>query len=199
MKPANNRLRYRHRTLTPALLALLPSLLLATLAPSANAFNLDSDTPIRVSADNARLDDAQGIATYTGTVEMSQGDIRLTADRVVLYRSEKGVSRIEANGQPARYQQPGANGEGKTSARALSIVWSADDNRVTFEREAEIEQDGNLFRGNLIYYDSAQRVVTAEGSADQGDGGGRVEMIIQPRNSHKNGNGQEPDGSSESQ
>jgi len=188
MKPASNRLGQRHRTLIPVLLALV--------APFANAFELDSDTPIRVSADKARLDDGQGIATYTGAVEMSQGNIRLTADRVVLHRSDKGVSRIEANGQPARYFQPAVKGEGETNAQALRIVWSADDNRVTFEREAVIEQDGNLFRGDVIHYDSVNRVVTAEGSVDQGDGGGRVEMVIQPRN---NRNEQEPDGSSESQ
>lgn len=177
-------------------------LLLALATPLANAFDLDSNTPIRVNADNARLDDSQGIATYTGDVEMSQGDIRLSADRVVLHRSDEGVRRIEANGQPARYQQPAVRGEGQTDARALNIVWSAEDNRVTFEREAVIEQDGNLFRGDVIHYDSVDRVVTAEGAADQGDGGGRVEMIIQPRNSNNSSNDsneQEPDGSSESQ
>ncbi|TGN40007.1 lipopolysaccharide transport periplasmic protein LptA [Marinobacter confluentis] len=178
--------------------AILP-LLLVLFAPVTGAFELDSDTPIRVSADNARLDDSQGIATYTGDVEMSQGNILLTADRVVLHRSENGVSRIEANGQPARYNQPAVEGQGETTAQALNITWSADDNRVTFEREAVIEQDGNLFRGDLIHYDSVERVVTAEGSADQGDGGGRVEMVIQPRNSRSSENGQEADGSSESQ
>lgn len=191
MKPADKRLQPGRCTLA--------LLLMALAAPLANAFDLDSNTPIRVNADNARLDDSQGIATYTGDVEMSQGNIRLTADRVVLHRSDQGVRRIEANGQPARYRQPAVRGEGETDARALTIVWSADDNRVTFEREAVIEQDGNLFRGNVIHYDSVDRVVTAEGSADQGDGGGRVEMVIQPRNSNKDGNEQEPDGSSESQ
>ncbi len=164
--------------------------------PTANAFELDSGTPIRVKADSARLDDTAGVATYTGSVEMTQGDSRLTADRVVLYRSEEGVSRIEATGQPARYRQPAAKGNGETDARALSITWSADDNRVTFEREAVIEQGGNLFRGDVIHYDSVNRVVTAEGSAEPGDGDGRVEMVIQPRS---NQDGQVPDGNSESQ
>lgn len=197
MKPVNKHSRnirgkgQRNHALTLLLL------LLAT--PAANAFNLDSDTPIRVNADNARLDDSQGVATYTGDVEMTQGNIRLTADRVVLHRSDEGVRRIEANGEPARYRQPAVKGEGETNAQALNIVWSADDNRVTFEREAMIEQDGNLFRGDIIHYDSAERVVTAEGSADQSDGDGRVEMVIQPRNSGKNSNGQTPDGSAESQ
>jgi lipopolysaccharide export system protein LptA len=196
MKPAakhlrpNRRQSQKYKTLAPLLL------ILAT--PVANAFDLESDTPIRVSADNARLDDSQGVATYIGGVEMTQGNIRLSADRVVLYRSEEGVRRIEANGEPARYTQPAVKGQGETSAQALNIVWSADDNRITFERNAVIEQDGNLFRGDLIHYDSVQRIVTAEGSADQ-SGDGRVEMIIQPRNSDKNANGQAPDGSSEGQ
>jgi lipopolysaccharide export system protein LptA len=192
MKPASNLSGKGIRALMPVMMALLAPL----FAPLANAFDLDSNTPIRINADNARLDDSQGIATYTGTVEMSQGNSRLTAERVVLHRSDEGVSRIEANGQPARYRQAAIKGEGETNAQALNIVWSADANRVTFEREAVIEQGGNLFRGDVIHYDSVNRVVTAEGSPDQGDGGGRVEMVIQPRN---NQNKQEPDGSSESQ
>ncbi|AHI30456.1 organic solvent tolerance protein OstA [Marinobacter salarius] len=172
--------------------------------PFAAAFDLESDQPIRVNADNARLDEGQGIATYTGSVEMSQGDANLMADKVVLHRDENGVSRIEATGTPARYRQPAMEGQGETDARALTITWSASDNRVTFRREAVIEQGGNLFRGDVIHYDSAERVVTAEGSADQGDGSGRVEMVIQPRgnsgnNPDNNPNGQDTDGSSQGQ
>ncbi len=188
MTPVNNRSDCGRRTGFPALVLVLvsPLTLLASLtlvALPASAFDMDSGTPIRVNADSARLDDSQGIATYTGDVVMSQGNTRLTADRVVLHRSEEGVNRIEATGQPAEYRQPSVDGEGETNARALNIRWSADDNRVTFEREAVIEQGGNLFRGDVIHYDSVDRVVTAEGSADQGDGGGRVEMVIQPRGS----------------
>jgi lipopolysaccharide export system protein LptA len=180
------------------------ALTLIMAAPSAAAFDLESDQPIKVNADAARLDEGQGIATYTGAVEMSQGDANLTADKVVLYRSENGVSRIEATGTPARYRQPAMEGQGETDARALSITWSASDNRVTFRREAVIEQGGNLFRGDVIHYDSVERVVTAEGDADQGDGGGRVEMVIQPRgnsggNADNNPNGQDTDGSSQGQ
>lgn len=181
----------------PSRPALKPAVLTACLvlgAPAALAFDLKSDDPIRVNADSARLDDGQGIATYTGAVKMTQGDARLTADKVVLYRDENGVSRIEATGQPAHYRQPATQGQGETDARALNITWSAAENRVTFEREAVIEQNGNLFRGDVIHYDSANRVVTAEGT-DQGNGSGRVEMVIQPRKQ----DGQDTDGSSQSQ
>lgn len=163
----------------------VPKLLIAIFAAlftsPAVAFDLDSDKPITVSADNARLDDGQGIATYTGAVELVQGKTRLTAERVVLFRSTEGLNRIEANGSPARYQQPVASGEGETDAKAKNITWSATDKQLTFEREAVIEQNGNVFRGDIIHYDTEQRVVTAEGGEDTGSGPGRVEMVIQPR------------------
>ncbi|MEX2474949.1 lipopolysaccharide transport periplasmic protein LptA [Marinobacter sp.] len=165
-------------------------------AGSAAAFNLDSDIPITVNADNARLDDGQGIATYTGDVIMTQGETELTADRVVLYRDENGLQRIEATGQPAHYQQPAREGEGKTDARALNITYSAPESRLTFEKEAVIEQGDNLFRGDIIHYDSVERVVTAEGSAKDSGGSGRVEIVIQPRSGQ---NRQDSNGSSQGQ
>ncbi|WP_100638662.1 lipopolysaccharide transport periplasmic protein LptA [Marinobacter salexigens] len=172
MKPLNNSVR-----------RLLATLLVAGLASQAMAFDLDSDQPITVSADSARLDDGKGIATYTGAVELAQGKTRLSAERVVLYRSDEGLNRIEASGAPARYQQPVTSGEGETDAKALNITWSATDKQLTFEREAVIEQNGNVFRGDIIHYDTEQRVVTAEGAEDTGAGPGRVEMVIQPRGS----------------
>ncbi|RBP26981.1 lipopolysaccharide export system protein LptA [Marinobacter pelagius] len=173
---------------------LLAALVALLISGPALAFELDSDQPITVNADSARLDDNKGVATYTGDVVLTQGKTRLTAERVVLYRSAEGLSRIEAAGTPAHYTQPSRDGEGETDARALNITWSASDRQLTLEREAVIEQGGNLFRGDLIHYDTVQRVVTAEGGQDTGSGTGRVEMIIQPRSTR-----QGSDGSTESQ
>src|SRR5690554_4332002 len=162
------------------------------------AFDPDSDTPITISADSARLDDTKGIATYTGAVELTQGKTRLTAERIVLFRDKEGLSRIEASGTPAHYQQPTGEGEreGETDASALNITWSAADRELTFERDAVIEQNGNQFRGDVIHYDTVHRVVTADGGSESGTGTGRVEMIIQPRNTS---NKQGSNGSSQGQ
>ena len=157
------------------------------------AFDLDSNIPINVAANSARLDDAKGVATYTGDVELVQGDTRLFAQEVVLYRDINGLNRIEATGTPAHYVQPTANGKGETDAKALTITWSATEKQLTFERDAVIRQTGNIFRGELILYDTVNRVVTAQGSIEAGSGSGRVEMTIQPRST------QESDGRSQSQ
>lgn len=152
------------------------------------AFDLDSDAPIAVSAENARLDDAKGMATYTGDVVVVQNQTRLTADRVVLYRDAEGLKRIEAFGDPARYQQPATTEQAETRARARTIIYAARENQLTFREAAVIEQGNNLFRGERILYDTAERVVTAEGG-QEGDGKpGRVEMIIQPNQAPDTGN-----------
>lgn len=150
---------------------------------AATAFDLESDQPIRVNADSARLDDMTGTATYTGDVLVQQGNTRLEAGRVVLYRDEQGLTRIEAEGNPARYLQPAKDGSGQTDARARRIIYSAPDSRLVFEEQAVIEQNGNRFSGNRIDYNSSQRVVTATSSPqkDNQSEDGRVEMIIQPR------------------
>lgn len=162
-------------------LCVLSSVALTALAAPALAFDLDSDAPITVNADNARLDDSKGVATYTGDVVVTQQETQLRADQVILYRDENGLSRIEATGSPAHYTQPsGTQGEA-TDAEALVIIYSAGDSLLTFEQDAEIRQAGNLFRGERIYYDTENRVVTAEGSGGNDGNDGRVEMVIQPR------------------
>lgn len=185
MKPAHNRIQT---------LILFAAGLLAT-SPTM-AFDPDSNLPITVKADSARLDDTKGTATYTGTVVLTQGKTRLTAERVVLFRGSEGLSRIEAFGHPAHYQQPSREGAGETDASALSITWSAPDKELTFKHEAVIEQNGNLFRGDIIQYDTARRIVTADGGPANGESTGRVEMVIQPRNTS---NEQGSNGRSQSQ
>lgn len=145
------------------------------------AFDLNSDIPISVSADSARLDDSKGEATYTGDVVVTQDQTRLTADQVVLFRNQEGVQRIEAFGTPAHYTHPAMGDQAKTDAQALKITYTAKDSQLTFEEEAVIEQAGNVFRGDRIEYDTVARIVTAEGARRDGEPQGRVEMIIQPR------------------
>ena len=177
--------------------ALLLSMLATVFAPLAGAFNLDSDEPIRVVADKARLDDLKGIATYTGDVVVTQGKTRLEADKVVLFRDNGELERMEAFGQPAHYTQPAANRDSgqpsaETDAWAREIRYSASSGELELTEDAVIEQAGDRFSGQRIVYDTQARIVTASGSGDQSQSseqaGGRVEMIIQPR--RKSGGGE---------
>lgn len=153
-------------------------LALTALSGPALAFDPDSGEPIKVSADNARLDEKAGQAIYRGDVVVTQGETRLEADKIVLTRGEEGLDDMEATGDPARYQQPARSNEPALEAEAQRIHYQREHNRIRFQRDALIRQSGDSFRGQLIDYDIIDRVVTANGGEEDS---GRVEMTLQPR------------------
>lgn len=158
--------------------ALAAALLLALTGP-AQAFDMDSGAPISVKANKARLDDSAGRATYTGNVQIVQEETRLFADRVELYRDPQGLSRIQAFGDPARYEQAATAEAVATDAEAAEIEFESAESLLTFRQNAVIRQAGDVFRGDIIRYDTEARLVTAE-KADS-EGASQVEMIIYPR------------------
>lgn len=89
--------------------ALLIVALLASLAPpiSAQGTNVafgtisqDTSLPVEVNADNLSVDQDTGTAVFAGNVVIGQGEMRLSAARVlVVYRAEnRGIARLEATG-----------------------------------------------------------------------------------------------------
>jgi len=91
-----------------ALRALLTVLILSLAAPalaqgtnvSFGTIRQDTDAPVEVTADNLSVDQANGTAVFTGNVLIGQGQMRLTASRVlVVYKNTgDGIERLEATG-----------------------------------------------------------------------------------------------------
>jgi len=71
-------------------LPILLSLGAALGSVSAWALPNDSQQPIHISADDAQLDDKQGVATYTGGVIITQGSMKITGNTVTLTRTPAG-------------------------------------------------------------------------------------------------------------
>lgn len=64
------------------------------------AIRQDTSAPVEVSADELNVDQATGAAIFTGNVVIGQGEMRLSAPRVlVIYREDQaGIERMEATG-----------------------------------------------------------------------------------------------------
>lgn len=60
----------------------------------------DTSAPVEVTADELNVDQATGQAIFTGNVVIGQGDMRLSAARVlVIYRqNQEGIQKLEATG-----------------------------------------------------------------------------------------------------
>jgi lipopolysaccharide export system protein LptA len=99
------------------LLKTLPILLgLSAALGSVSAWALpnDQDQPIRIQADDAQLDDKQGIATYTGNVIIIQGSMKVTGNTVTMTRTPAGdIDVVTAVGNLAYFEQLQTAGDPK--------------------------------------------------------------------------------------
>ena len=86
-------------------LALLAAMFIGTVAfaqgtnVAFGAIKQDTDAPVEVTADELAVDQATGQATFTGNVVIGQGEMRLSAPRVLVVYTEgqTGIERMEAS------------------------------------------------------------------------------------------------------
>ncbi len=144
------------------------------LAQSGLGSDHDTSLPIEITADSMEVEQERQVATFTGTVDATQGDLRLRADVLVVhYRdkddgSGKTISLIEADGNvfvssPDETAQ-GSRGTYDIGARTISL-----EGPVTLTRGA------NVVQGERLELDLASGV-----SRVFGGGGGRVTGVFQP-------------------
>src|SRR5689334_6879798 len=87
-------------------LPILLSLGAALGSVSAWALPNDSEQPIRVQADDAQLDDKQGVATYKGDVIITQGSMIVKGNTVTLTRTPAGdIDVVTSVGNLAYFEQ----------------------------------------------------------------------------------------------
>ncbi|SEI04489.1 lipopolysaccharide transport periplasmic protein LptA [Pseudomonas fuscovaginae UPB0736] len=166
-------------------LPILLSLGAALGSVSAWALPNDSEQPIRVQADDAQLDDKQGIATYKGDVIITQGSMIVKGNTVTLTRTKDGaIDVVTSVGNLAYFEQKQkatdpqpVKGYGKT------IQYHAQQNRIVLIDQAKVVNEGNTTEGEKIVYDTVKQVATA------GRANGtpittprqRIDMVIQPK------------------
>ena len=166
----------RHRTVIVlfALLAGVLSSLTAVALPD------DRDQAIYIQSDRAERDERKGTTVYSGDVEIDQGSLHISAERVTIRSSDEEVSEIVATGSPAKmHQKPAADRE-PVYARARTIQYDVIGEILTLVEKATVTQEGSTVTGEqIVYYIKEQRVKASAGSAASGQP--RVETIIPPR------------------
>lgn len=171
------------RPALPSLAALaLGGLLLAGVALSAMTVKAhDASAPIEVEADRLDLDDRAGTAVYTGEVDIRQGSLRVTGDRVEIQRNAAGeLSRAIATGERAYLEQQPDPDEPVVRGWGRTVVYHVAERRVELIDRAELHQRGDTFAGGYLEYFLDRRVVQARAEGEGIEGRQRIRMTLQP-------------------
>jgi lipopolysaccharide export system protein LptA len=156
---------------------------LLLLPITALALQSDRDQPISVEADRAELDQSTGIGTYSGSVVVVQGSMRLEADRLEIHSPSGGLESAVANGGPARFQQRPEGKDQDVRGGGRQIDYLATEDKVILTGDAWVTQAEDTVRGARIEYDlSSDRIRAVKGEGEQD----RVRMILQPRQGKAN-------------
>ena len=171
------------RRLIPVLSLLLAALTAA--APSA-AQRGDRSQPMTIEADRqSTVDLARKVVVFVGNVVITQGSLRITAERVEVRETPEGWRSALAVGDAARaatFRQKRDGVDEVIEGRADRIEYDSrvDTVRLTGNallRRLRGEAPADEVSGALITYDNVNETFSVTG----GEGGGRVRAILTPR------------------
>ncbi|WP_058910818.1 lipopolysaccharide ABC transporter substrate-binding protein LptA [Entomohabitans teleogrylli] len=148
------------------------------LAGSLPAFALtgDTDKPIHIESDQQSLDMQGNVVTFTGNVVVTQGSIKINADKVVVTRpgGENGKEVIDGYGNPARFYQMQDSGK-PVKGNASHMHYELQNDYVVLTGNAQLEQLDSNIKGDKITY-----LVKEQKMQAFSDKGKRVTTVLVP-------------------
>lgn len=157
-------------------LALLPTLGVAQTEPGLGAH--DSSQPIEIVADRLTVQQADGRAVFEGNVVAEQGEMALSAARLVVFyqlgeddaASQQAIRRIEVEGD-VRITSP------SESATGDSGYYDVVGEEIVLTGNVVLTREANVVTGDRLEIDVARQLATMS-TADAGKG--RVRALFQP-------------------
>jgi len=152
-------------------------ILLHTSAGFAATDDIEAD--IQIQANRMKFDMKTGSSTYEGNVKISQGDIEISGEKVIILRQQDKIQQINIDGQPARYTQDELT-ENKIHATSQHMQYLVDQHRLVMTVDARLEQPDHTIESQRIVYDTENKTVIA-GTEDQDQQGERVNITLTPK------------------
>ena len=157
-------------------IALLLCVTCAPLAASAQGAQVafgnteqNANLPVEVTADNLAVNQADNTAVFTGNVLIGQGEMRLSAPRVlvVYLQDQTGIERLQASGGVTLVS-------GEDAAEAAKADYNIETGLIEMQGDVLLVQGPNALTADRMYVD------TKAGTARMS---GRVKTVLQPEGS----------------
>lgn len=170
----------KHRlSRAPAVASLLIAIAFLGSAGPAFARSSDRNQPMDINAGKQEGSvDERTPTVLSGGVTIRQGTLDIAASRAVVNMRGGTISRVQLTGGPARLKQQLDDGT-PMNAAANTIDYNLATEVVIFTGSVNIQQPRGTLSGERVVYNMRTGEVTSGG-----DGSGRVQMRIMPRNAN---------------
>jgi lipopolysaccharide export system protein LptA len=149
----------------------------------ANVWAAENVEKIYIDADYMQLNIETGYSVYVGNVNIKQGQLILTGDKVTIQQSKKEVERITVTGKPAHYNHITDKGE-NIQAESEKMVYTASQNKLVMTINANLKQPDHQVSSQKIVYDTEKKIVIAGDKRETSKGSDnkqRVNITLTPK------------------
>lgn len=131
-----------------------------------------SNSPLKIEADRAELDEQKGSSVYIGNVALIRGGLKMLGERLVIKRDESSDTVIATlTGQPARAIRDATADSEAIDATAKSIEYNTAQRLLSLSGSAVINRGQSSMKGESIRYELDKSRIEAGGD-------GRVSFTI---------------------
>jgi len=143
----------------------------------------DTSQPIHIDSLTQEFDMKTNTVTFTGKVQLTQGSLKILADKVVVEQpgGQKGAEIISGYGTPATFDQVLDNGK-PVHGEANTLIYNVHKDLLTMHSNALLKQVDSQITGNLITYEIEKQRLKAKSSNAKNK---RVITILTPAKTQK--------------
>jgi lipopolysaccharide export system protein LptA len=165
--------------------ARLPAILSVALAlacAGAAAERGDREKEIVVGADRLTADDANRTSTFEGNVVVTQGTMRMTANRVIVREDAERHKFYVASGSPVTFRQKRDKVDEWVEGFAERAEFDDRNDVLKLYSRARVKSNENELTGEFISYDMKREVAEVTGAppGQAAPANSRVKVIITP-------------------
>lgn len=150
----------------------------------------DREKPIHLEADRATVEDvnrkeSNRISVFTGNVIMTQGTLRISADKVIMKEDLQGFRHATAIGDLVSFRQKRDGLNEYVEGWSQRAEYDSKTEKIELFRQARLKRGSDEVQGDYISYDMNSEFFKVIGSKERGDETGpdkRVRITIQPKN-----------------
>lgn len=161
---------------------------------STQAERADRDKPIHLEADRATVEDinrkeATRVSVFTGNVILTQGTLRITADKVIMREDINGFRYATATGNLVSFRQKRDGVDEYVEGWSRRVEYDNNTDKIELFRQAHLKRGEDEVRGDYISYNMNSEFFQVIGSNERGEETGednRVRIVIQPKSNSEN-------------